>query len=853
VKARPRAHRGLHVHAIRRDTGQKVPMSRKKASSASGLGIILGIGLVVWVLSKIGFYLIVIGAVTLVGWLGWGLVRKLPSPAKKSQRTPTVSPPAAALVSNQPRELLPVDPKVFDDPADAKAAALKVFAAWTRQLPVAPQQSADLVRSVDLKVRHIGRLVTAIAERKAVWRQAPHGHSSPVTRPKLKPEEVDPWARSLQNLRSDSLYITECDPCAGQGAVSCPTCRGTQSIQCVGCGGARKAYGIASNGSRRLMNCKQCGAKGSLPCTACTGGKVPCSTCRGSGRAEHWLEIVETSRSEVLVAMESEQLSAFPWAAEGPQASPAAIGMDAKLLGELTSQGPLSRDKAVEFAPDDWVQSNWQKLNPRLGTYERIQSQSLQLFELPSIHLSYSLPGAPPAELRLEGRRMLVPPASADRHFEERARRIRLAHRILLALAVGIPLAYLFRGAYFWSAWVFVLTLCMAGAAAAAGRFVREWTLGEKGARRWGSLASVAAVLAGVLAFGAEPSLGSVNRNLSAGRLDAAKEELVALGSPDKPSHAQAWIAFHRAHALRGSELTAIAQDALALPGDSAERAEANHHLYNLAHRTLLRHLEQKNLEAAEGALAQAAPALQQPAAGKASAEQLAELNALVHETEYAACTMPVCRWRAAFKAVKAATTLPREQRLTQARAAVVDGLGLPPRPREFTREWVQRLEEINALAKAIGDAPEDEALRVLARQAAAKTQEERRKIPLIGANRAVAAELLRVPPGADASDLRSVAGSVTLYCAMKGERCVGVYLVGSHKGARVLNDMDHAATTVELLSQALGHPSSLPAPPKSVGGKTPTASTWKDGDVTIVARWNAENLMELRLGEVKP
>jgi hypothetical protein len=828
-------------------------MSRKKASSASGLGILLVIGLVVWVLSMIGFYLIVIGAVALLGWLVWGLIRKVPSSGKEPQRTSPMAAPAAAPVRNQPRELLPIDPKVFDAPEEAKAAALKVFAAWTRQLPIAPREPVNLVRSVDLRVQHIGRLSTTVAERKVVWRQAPHGRASPVTRAKLKPEDVDPWATSPESLRSDSLYITECGPCMGQGSVSCPTCRGTQSVLCSGCGGARKAYGIASNGSRRLMNCKQCGAKGSLPCTTCTAGQVPCSTCRGSGREEHWLEFVETSRSEVLVAMESDQLSVFPWAAQGSQASLAELGADARLLGERTSQGSLSQDKAAELAPGDWLQSNWQKLKTRLGAHERIQSQSLQIFELPSVILSYALDGFPQTVIRLEGRRMLAPPASADRTFEGHARKLRLAHRILLALAVGIPLAYLFRGAYFWSVGVFALMLCVVGSAAAAGRFVREWTLGEKGARRWGALAFVAVVLAAALALGVEPSIGSVNRNLLAGRLEAAREELVALGSPTKPAHTQAWKAFHLAHALQGSELTAVAQDAIELPADSEERGAANQHLYKLAHQALLRHLEQKNLEAAKGVLTQAAPALQQPASGNTSAVQLAELNALVHETEYAACTTQVCQWRAAFKAVKVAASPQREQRLTQARVMVVDGLSLPPRPRELTQEWVRRLDEATALAREIGNGAEDEDLSVLARQAAEKAYEERRKIPLIGTNRAVAAELLRVPPGADTSDLKKVTRSVTLYCAMKGERCVGVYLVGSHKGARVLNDPQQATDTVELLSQALGHTSALPTPPKSVGGKVPTTSTWKDGGVTIVARWSAANLMELRLGEVKP
>lgn len=749
-------------------------------------------------------------------------------------------------------ELPSVDPTVFDDPATTRTAAIQTFSVWLRQLPLAPENPSDLVRSVDVRMQHVGRLVSTIAEREVVWRKGPHGQTEPITRPKLTPDEVDPWTVSPQSLRSSSLYVIACDSCTGQGSLPCPTCHGTQSVSCANCGGSRKAYGYASNGSRRLMNCKQCGAKGTLPCTTCSNGRVSCSTCRSSGREERWLEVVETSRSDVRLALDDEPLRAY-WAAEGPKASPAAIEADARRLGEVSSQGALSQEKAAELAPADWLQSNWQKLQLPLGPRERIQSQSLQVFALPVIHLTYALAGAPATTIRLEGRRMLVPPASSDPRFEERARKLRLTRGVLLALAIGVPFVYLLRGSYFWSTWVGGLTVCVAGSAAAAERFVRERTLGRENARRWGRLATVAALLAIVLAVGAEPSIGSVERHLSAGRLEAARKELIALGNPDTPAHSRAWIALRLAQALQGTEVSDVAQYARQIPEESAERAKANQHLYDLTQRTVQQHLDQKNPAAAAEVLAKAAPALQQGVSGTSLAGQLAELTAHVHEAEYEGCSTDACRWRTAFEASHAAPSTEREQRLAKARASLVGSLTPPPRPREPTRAWVQRLDDMAALAETVGVTPEDEDLSGRARQAAAWAQEEHRRIPLVGADREVAAGLLRISTGGDPNGLMRVSQSVALYCTMKGDHCAGVYLVGSHKGARVLNDSAHASATAELLSQALGHPSSLPNPPSQVGGKTPTMSTWKDGGVTIVARWRDTNLVELRIGDAKP
>lgn len=231
----------------------------------------------------------------------------------------------------------------------------------------------------------------------------------------------------------------------------------------------------------------------------------------------------------------------------------------------------------------------------------------------------------------------------------------------------------------------------------------------------------------------------------------------------------------------------------------------------------------------------------------------LADLNARLKDAEFEACETDACRWRAAFEAARTVPSPVREQRLGGARAKVMDGLRPQPHSGEPTLSWLQRLDTANALAKALGQTPGDDELGTRVRATASWTHDERRKIPLIGAERAVAAHLLGVPVHGDTPTLYTVTSSVMAYCWMKAGRCVGVYLIGSTRGARELNDSAHAEASAELLSQAVGHPTALPSPPSPVGGKMPTLTRWKDRGVTLVARWRDSSLIELRIGDVRP
>lgn len=72
---------------------------------------------------------------------------------------------------------------------------------------------------------------------------------------------------------------TTCENCGGDGTISCRECEGTRSVICSRCQGAGSHQGV----SGRIIQCQLCRTRGTIQCTACTGGRVPCITCDGNG------------------------------------------------------------------------------------------------------------------------------------------------------------------------------------------------------------------------------------------------------------------------------------------------------------------------------------------------------------------------------------------------------------------------------------------------------------------------------------------------------------------------------------------------------------------------------------------
>lgn len=822
-------------------------MGRRSGIGGSAFGALVLVGFIAWVLSQIWAYLLVGVAIALGTWITWMITRNLRSGA--APRMVAVDAPRTAPAPiQQYSSLEPIDRAVFDDTVMAEAAALKVFNTWMRQLPAAPADGSELVRSLELRTRHIGRLVSEVAHRKVVWREAPYSGSEPVTAPRVHPEAVDPWATDEEELKQTSRYIASCERCTSDGTVTCGACRGTTQVQCSACNGAGKAYGYASNGSRRLMNCKTCRGKKELKCTGCEGGKVTCSACHGNGCSERWLEMEEFQRGDVQVEPDGDVTRAYRWGTDGVVASRQEVEADAKILEEIAAEGPLSPEILASKIPNIWLERHWRKIQPKLQIGERVRAQSFLLLEVPTVEVAYSLPGKTPTVISFEGCRMLAPPPSLDPFLVARAERLRLARYALAGLSLIVPIAYLFRGAYFRTGWVLGLSISVVALAALVYAFAHEATLGRRTAKRWGFSALVAATAACAFAIGAEPSVRDAQRYIARGKLTEARTELTALGHAEDGRHAQLWADLHLAEVLKTQDVAVAASEAARISLDHPQRVIANRHLLGLVSGSVATLLSQHQPDRAAATLEKATSVL----AALPTAD-LKELQARVADESYVQCSTEACRWKAALDAYHLARTTARARRLSEARAKVIAALGGRPKTDEPVLARLERLDATITLSEAVeGETQEDTELKAKAHEATEWVRAERGKIPILGAEREVAATLFGVPANKGTPTIGSRRDGVAVLCAMRGERCVGVY-IAALSSAVALNDPRHAESTTAVLAQAVGSKVRMPEPPQPRGGTAPTSSRWREAGTPITARWCGQDLVELRVGNAEP
>ena len=489
----------------------------------------------IWWIIKMLVVLIAIGAtLALAWWLARTLAQALRDHASAARLTlverPQEKPRLAPVPDTLYRQVAPVDRRVFDDAVMAEAAALQTFDAWAARLPHAPPRPSSLVRSLDLRIHHVGRLVSEITERTVEEGSAPAALNERPTQRHGGSQEIDPWAFSASELRRTTRWVDGCDGCRSRGSLPCSSCSGTTRTTCQNCHGERKAYGRDARGARRKMNCKVCAAQGQVDCTACNGGRVECSQCAGSGKVAHWFEYIETTKDDVQVEPDGEITKAFRWGRDGVSASPEEVAADAKVVGAYERSRPLTPEDVSALVSPEWLDKNWAALQPKTGQNQRVTRQSFWLLETPSIEISYGLPGAAPSTISVEGLRMLAPPPVPNPQFVERARSLRNLRVGLAAVCVVVPLVYLARGAFFVSGAVAALAACVIAASFAVDRFQHAATLGWTGARRWAFAAGGTAVLACVFAALAEPTLRAARRDLAHGQLDAAEAQLTALG-----------------------------------------------------------------------------------------------------------------------------------------------------------------------------------------------------------------------------------------------------------------------------------------------------------------------------------
>lgn len=537
----------------------------------------------VFVVAAIGVYLLALAAIALVGWLVRLAIKSASPPTATNTAAELSTPPVAP--HREYHAIVAFDASVFSERRRAEATARNVFGAWVARIPSGPKDPSDLVRAVTISTRFIGRLTTELEGRRFVWRAAPRTGRAALGDPPVDPKTLDPW-NPPRDLRRASTYVSSCWTCDGEGKIACVPCGGSGRRTCNSCNGAGQSYGVAANGARRMLNCTECRGRCTVVCHACSRGNVDCPTCHKAKKLECWLEVDESSRQDVQVEPDGAMTKAFAWGQDGVRASHTEIAQDAWIRDGAERARALTLADLPQAVPDDWRQKHWQSIQARIEPGERIRSQTFTLLEVPTTAVDYLVVGEH-RRVTFEGLRMLAPPGDIANPFAKRATTLRRLRYVLGALPIASLIIYLARGSYFMTERTgpIVAGLIAAAVVTAVCVYGVVWcaTLGRRAARRWALVAVAPIVAACVCAVLAEPSISRARASIEAGRLDQARFELDALGSPGDSELSPLWADIHLQESLAAASCPAAAERMAKIPAEAPQHSTARAHADALA------------------------------------------------------------------------------------------------------------------------------------------------------------------------------------------------------------------------------------------------------------------------------
>jgi hypothetical protein len=260
-------------------------------------------------------------------------------------------------------------------------------------------------------------------------------------------------------------------------------------------------------------------------------------------------------------------------------------------------------------------------------------------------------------------------------------------------------------------------------------------------------------------------------------------------------------------------------------------------------------------VEAVQAALAARQPAdalarLDRWASALANVPEVPGLRAQANDQKAASCADAACRFLAARDANTALTSPTRSQALSLARQQVLAALAPQeaPDPTGLTR--LRALRTAAVLGRVMLAATLDAELAGRATAATTAVDAELAKVLLIGAPVAVVNEVLDRPKAGSALIGWPELASVAVYPAEVAGRCSGLYIVGAATGARSMSGKEPGLR--RLLVQATGRATAA-IPPRPQSPKLQEVSKWTEGTTPVLARWNGETLMELRIGAAAP
>lgn len=124
----------------------------------------------------------------------------------------------------------------------------------------------------------------------------------------INPKEIDrinPWSYKIPEkfIGEDPLHVTLpktyhqmiCTRCKGLKEEQCPVCKGKMQIPCSSCSLSEQVLYKKSGNKNNNLPCDICKDKRFVICKNCDGkGKIPCDLCKGIGKTNHALQIVQT-------------------------------------------------------------------------------------------------------------------------------------------------------------------------------------------------------------------------------------------------------------------------------------------------------------------------------------------------------------------------------------------------------------------------------------------------------------------------------------------------------------------------------------------------------------------------------
>jgi len=731
--------------------------------------------------------------------------------------------------------------------ADPPTAIADASTRWARQIVGAPRDFAPLITTVEPRDEVIHRVVADVVRRDLREERIPANERT-TSPPRIDLATVDPFAFSLETLRAATQHVAPCSTCTGSGLGRCPECRGDGRATCRNCGGRGKELKQYKKSSR-WVNCKVCKASGLVPCGGCFGrGSVPCRSCAGSGHQRVWLTFLESRQPRVTVSPQTPVTVAHPQLTD-PRPLAADDVTAFELRAHVDANGPIAAERLDEQGRHV-VAAQLAAVNPR---FERVSRHQYMQLAVVRRDVTYEMCGTT-GTVVLSGRELRG--ATTREATRPIRRRLYLWPFLVLCLAVpGVAVwqVLLGRSAYFRLANAISASLCALAVLLSVpwlGGVLRAWRprLRFRRLRRletisagvwWLALVSLVAV-----DLLARPAQHDVTEALAAGDVARARVVIDALreidGNTSAVVEAEDAVLMAEASQLSGDERLAHFDTVAAHQGRLASEAAAAARVDRLAQiRKLLadRH--------PDAALAKIDQWFRE--SWKADPE-LAEERARAHDARGETCANEPCRLATARSAQAARSTPARQAAVDALHAQIVAALANREVSGTSTLERARNLGQIAKLAaETLQLVPDDEPLRVAATNAKTWAEAERGGMAVLGADRALATELLGTLVG-DSPERASVSlegAEVYLSFDLRG-RCRGVYVVGP----TLRRELHSAAWPADrLLSQVTGRTTSVRKPSKA----TDTVSSWREGGVKVVARWSDQSLVELRIGDAAP